>query len=215
MKRPASLRLLSVLALPAAAGCINEDLLNPMADRQEKVNAYAPSEFYSDQLAMREPPMGTVPRERITGNAGLTTGRVPTTNAAAGAVPGGNNGSADVWVNTFPLKVDRTLVELGRKKYDITCGTCHGPTGDGDSIVARQMALRPPPSLLTFKDRPVGYIFDVATNGFGMMGSYAAELSVKERWAVVAYIRALQLSQSASLEQAPPEERARLEQEAR
>ncbi len=201
--------LLAAVAVPAAlAGCINEDLLNPMADRQGKVAAYAPSEFYDDLLAMRQPPAGTVPRERITANPALTTGRVLTARR-------NENGSDTVWVNTFPLKVDRTLMELGRKKYDITCGTCHGPAGDGDSIVARQMALRPPPSLIAYKDRPVGYLFDVATNGFGMMGPYSAELNVKERWAVVAYIRALQISQSGSLDQAPPEERSRLEQEAR
>jgi mono/diheme cytochrome c family protein len=202
-----SLLLAAALVPSGLAGCINEDLLNPMADRQGKVAAYSPSEFYDDQLAMRQPPAGTVPRERITANPAMTTGKV-----LAGRK---ENGSDTVWVNTFPLKVDRALLELGRKKYDITCGTCHGPVGDGDSIVARQMALRPPPSLIAYKDRPVGYIFDVATNGFGMMASYAAELSVKERWAVVAYIRALQLSQSASLDQAPPEERSRLEQEAR
>lgn len=199
--------LTAVLVPSAFAGCINEDLLNPMADRQGKVAAYSPSEFYDDTLGMREPPAHTVPRERITGNPALTTGKLFAAHK--------ENGTGDVWVNAFPLKVDRALLELGRKKYDITCGTCHGPAGDGDSIVARQMALRPPPSLIAYKDRPVGYIFDVATNGFGMMASYAAELAVHERWAVVAYIRALQISQSASLDQAPPEERSRLEQEAR
>lgn len=192
--RAALLLLVGVAGLTAC----DEDLLNPMAARQPRVNAYAPSDFYADGLAMREPPAGTVPRQRITNNVALTTGKV--------AGPQG-----ETWVDTFPLKVDRPLLELGRKRYDITCGTCHGPVGDGDSIVARQMALRPPPSLHLYADRPVGYLYDVIVNGFGMMASYAAELDVRERWAVVAYIRALQLSQAAPLDRAPAEERARLQ----
>lgn len=183
------------------AGC-DEDLLNPMAARQPRVNFYAESEFYADGVAMREPPAGTVPRERFVLNAALTTGR------------SGGAGGVETYVTTIPIPVDRPLLELGRKRYDITCGTCHGPAGDGDSIVARQMALRPPPSLLAYADRPPGYIFEVATKGFGMMASYAAELPVRERWAVVAYVRALQLSQAAPLDKAPPEERSRLEKEA-
>ena len=99
----------------------------------------------------------------------------------------------------------RKLLDTGRKRYDITCGTCHGPLGDGDSIVARQMALRPPPSLHRYVDRPAGYIYEVITKGFGMMASYAAELTVEERWAVVAYVRALQLSQSTPAVELPPD----------
>jgi hypothetical protein len=83
--------------------------------------------------------------------------------------------------------------------------------GDGDSIVARQMALRPPPSLHRYTDRPAGYIYEVATKGFGMMASYAAELTVEERWAVVAYIRALQLSQSMPAGGLSPAERQQVE----
>jgi mono/diheme cytochrome c family protein len=75
------------------------------------------------------------------------------------------------------------------------------------------MALKPPPSLMNFADRPVGYIFEVATFGHGLMASYAAELPIKERWAVVAYVRALQRSRTATLEQAPVAERTRLEKE--
>jgi mono/diheme cytochrome c family protein len=103
--------------------------------------------------------------------------------------------------------MSRELLELGHKRFDITCGTCHGPLGDGDSIVARQMSLRPPPSLHKYVDRPAGYFFEVITRGFGMMASYAAELSIEERWAVVAYIRALQLSQGVPARELSPEQR--------
>jgi mono/diheme cytochrome c family protein len=116
-----------------------------------------------------------------------------------------------MYVTSVPVPVTRKLLELGRQRYDITCGTCHGTLGDGDSIVARNMALRPPPSLHRYINRPAGYIFEVATKGFGMMASYAAELTVEERWAVVAYIRALQLSQSTPAAQLPADVRGKLE----
>ena len=180
-----------------AAGC-NEDLLNPMADRQPRVQAYGLSEFHDDGLAMRQAIPGTVPRERFVKNGALTTGKVL----------GADN--KETYVTSFPMKVDRAFLELGRKRYDITCSTCHGPTGDGDSIVAKQMSLRPPPSLLAYADKPVGYIFEVATNGFGMMASYAGELPVRERWAVVAYIKALQISQTYAFDKLSADERARL-----
>jgi mono/diheme cytochrome c family protein len=189
-----SLLLLGVFA--GAAGC-DEDLINPMASRQPRVQDYAESEFYDDGIAMREPPAGTVPRQRITGNPGLTTGKVGTQ-----------------YVTTFPVKVDDALMRLGQKRFNITCGTCHGPAGDGESIVAKQMALRPPPSLIEYANRPVGYIFEVASKGHGLMASYAAELPVRERWAVVAYVRALQVSRTATLDKAPMAERERLEKEA-
>ena len=73
------------------------------------------------------------------------------------------------------------------------------------------MALRPPPSLHKYADRAPGYIFEVITKGFGLMASYAAELTIEERWAVVAYVRALQISQSVPVDRIPPAERARLE----
>jgi mono/diheme cytochrome c family protein len=186
---------LVISAAISATGC-DEDLINPMANRQPRVNAYGASDFYSDGLGMRAPPEGTVPRQRLTGNPAMTTGK---------------EGAS--FVTAFPMKVDEAVLRLGQKRFNITCGTCHGPLGDGDSIVGRQMALRPPPSLMDFTNRPVGYIFEVATKGHGLMASYATELTVAERWAVVAYIRALQISRTATLDRAPVAERARLEKE--
>ena len=89
-----------------------------MAHRQPKVRSYSASDFYQDGMAMRAPPAGTVPRQRITGLPGATTGK------------DGNN-----YVTSFPIRVDEQLVRLGQRRYNITCGTCHGPLGDGDSIV--------------------------------------------------------------------------------
>jgi mono/diheme cytochrome c family protein len=185
-----------LLLVLAAAGC-NEDLLNPMADSQPRVQAYSGSVFFEDGLGMRTPPPGTVPRERQTQQIGLATGKF-------------TSPTGDVYLTTFPLKVDRPLLELGQKRFNITCATCHGPVGDGDSIVARQMALRPPPSLHQYVDRAPGYIFEVITRGFGLMASYAAELDVRERWAVVAYVRALQISQATPLDRLSPDEREKV-----
>lgn len=194
----------ALLAVGASA-CIDENILDPMADRQPKANRYMESKFYADGLTMQAPPEGTVPRERITLNAPVTTGREPDGPIQTNGEP------LPVYVKTVPIPVTRKLLDLGRRRYDITCGTCHGPLGDGDSIVATQMSLRPPPSLHRYIDKPAGYIFEVATKGFGMMASYAAELPVEERWAVVAYIRALQLSQSVPVSDLPPAVRQQLD----
>jgi hypothetical protein len=200
----------ALLVLPLLAGACSEQLLNPMADhRQPRERAYRPSDFFADGTAMRPPPKGTVPRERRTMNPVLTAGISGYTGAMA------PNGERVVrYASKIPVPVTPALLAQGRKYYDITCGTCHGPYGDGKSIVGSQMSLRPPPSLLDYSNRAPGYIFEVATKGFGMMASYAAELTVEERWAVVAYIRALQVSQSVPVSELPPEARRQLEQEA-
>src|SRR4051812_6977445 len=104
-----------LLLLVAVGGC-NEDLLNPMADRQPRVQTYAVSDFYDDGLTMRDPPAGTVPRERVVLNAALSTGKT--------ASPTG-----DVYVTQFPMKVDRPLLALGQRRFNIICATCHGPIG--------------------------------------------------------------------------------------
>jgi mono/diheme cytochrome c family protein len=200
-----ALPLAAALVALTGSACIDENILDQMADNQPKANRYRDSKFFADGLTMQAPPEGTVPRERITLNAVVTTGR-------EGDGPIQTNGEPlPVYAKTVPIPVTRKLLDLGRKRYDITCGTCHGPLGDGDSIVARQMALRPPPSLHRYTAKPAGYIYEVATKGFGMMASYAAELTVEERWAVVAYIRALQLSQGTPAAELPPAVRTQLE----
>jgi len=197
--------MLALLAL-AAAGC-DENILDPMADRQPKALRYKESDFYADGLWMRAPPEGTVPRERITLNRPLTSGREPD-----GPIQP-NTEALPHYVSTVPIPMSRKLLDLGRKRFDITCATCHGPLGDGNSIVATQMALRPPPSLMkaNYVQKPAGYVYEVITKGFGMMASYAAELTVEERWAVVAYLRALQLSQTTAVGALPPDIRQQLE----
>ena len=188
-----ALAALSAAAL-LVAGC---DVLDPMME-QDKVRPYRPSDFYPDGIAMRAPPAGTVA-------VGAALPPEVGTGLAADGAP----------LQRVPVAVTPELLQAGRKRFEIVCAACHGLTGDGKSLVARNMSLRPPPSLHDYAARPDGYLFQVASRGFGLMPSYSAELSVEERWAVVAYVRALQLSQRARLSDAPPEVRARLEREAR
>jgi hypothetical protein len=203
------LLLLLLLVAPLCVTACSEQLLNPMADhRQPRERAYRPSDFYADGLAMRAPPAGTVPRERRTMSPILTTGIASYTGQVA---PNGERIAR--YASKIPIPLTPELLAVGRKRYDITCGTCHGPLGDGNSIVAKQMSLRPPPSLHLYVNRAPGYIFQVITHGFGLMASYAAELSIEERWAVVAYVRALQVSQNVPVGALPPEARRQLEQE--
>lgn len=169
--------------------------LDPM-QRQAKVKAYQPSAFYPDGLGMRDPPEGTVPYH------GLLDPAVET-GLGADAKP----------LAAAPVPFDEALLARGRAKFDVNCAVCHGVLGDGQSQVALNMSLRPPPSLHLYRDRPDGYIYQVISHGFGLMPSYARSLSVHDRWAVVAYVRALQLSQHATVDQLPPELRGRLEKE--
>jgi mono/diheme cytochrome c family protein len=181
-----------------AAACADTTIVDPM-ERQPKARAFAVNPFFEDGRAMRTPPPGTIPRERIVQNPALTQGRV-----------------GDTDVTEIPVPLTRAVLETGHQKFDIYCATCHGLVGDGRSPVAANMSLRLPPNLV--QDRrgmAVGHYYQVLSNGFGLMSGYAAELSVPERWAVVAYLRALQLSQSAPLALAPPDEREKLSREKR
>ena len=186
--------LFAAAALGLLAGC---EALDPMIT-QQKVKAYRESEFWPDRISQRAPQPGTVAREDVIPHD-VASGR-----GADGKV-----------LTRVPLPVDRKLLERGRARFDIYCAACHGYLADGVSLVARNMSLRPPPSLLARAQQPDGWYFQVMSEGFGVMPSYASALPVEDRWAIVAYLRALQLSQSVRIEQLAPEERARLQGEGR
>jgi mono/diheme cytochrome c family protein len=109
--------------------------------------------------------------------------------------------------------VDRAVLERGRSRYNIYCAPCHDRVGNGDGMEALR-GYRQPPSLHIdrLRQAPVGHYFDVMTNGLGAMPDYAAQIAVHDRWAVIAYIRALQLSQRATTAEVPPEDLRKLEQ---
>jgi mono/diheme cytochrome c family protein len=186
--RHAAVLLLALTACPR---------LDPM-NRQQKYKAYQASEHHPDGLAMRHPPPNTVPH-----------GAARDPVVATGLGPDGRA------VAAVPVALDAKVLARGRQRFEIYCAACHGVLGDGESQVALNMSLRRPPSLHAYRDVPDGHIFRVITHGFGLMPPYAPELSVEDRWAVVAYVRALQLSQHARLDQLPADARTRLEEEAR
>ncbi len=159
----------------ALVGCnVPSEFLQRM-EAQAKYEYYETSEFWADGKAMRTPPEGTIPRERPVGSPGMGTGRV--------------NGT---FVTSNPLELNREVLELGQKKYNIVCSQCHGRLGDGNSVVAENMALRLPPSLQQLADKPDGHFYAAINEGYGVMPSFSGELNTQERWAVVAYVRALQ-----------------------
>jgi hypothetical protein len=112
----------------------------------------------------------------------------------------------------LPFAPSRAVLERGHDRFDIYCAPCHARTGTGDGMIVRRGFL-PPPSLHEprLREAPIGHFFQVMSSGFGAMPSYAAQVPVRDRWAIAAYIRALQLSQHARLADVPPERRAALE----
>lgn len=181
------------LLLALAAGC-SYRYPDPMSE-QDKAQAYRQSRLFEDGRAMRSTVPGTVPRERKRGTPEVLTGR--------------RDGRP---VDTIPVRLTRTLLESGRRDFESSCGACHGLLGDGNTVVARSMALRPPPSLIN-KELAPGFVYVAITEGYGLMPSYASKLSVDARWGVVAYLEALRRSQKQPLEAAPPEVRSALRDE--
>ena len=188
--------LLLLAALCAACG--DTTIVDPM-ERQPKFKAFAANSLYEDGRAMRQPPEGTVPRERQTSRPEITTGR-----DRGGQV-----------VNAVPIPITRELMLLGRAKFEVYCAVCHGLVGDGVSLVATQMSLRPPPNLHQLRNASPGHLFQVMTEGYGLMPSYAAQLTPEDRWAVAAYVQALRQSQAARLADAPPDIQQKLRAEER
>ena len=178
------------------AGCTNEQLQRMV--EQPKYLPYTENDFFEDGRAMRTPVIGTVPREGHPSNPALE--------------PRKPNGE---YVAAIPIPITPAMLKLGQHEFQITCATCHGLLGDGNSVVAEKMSLRAPPSLHDFIDRPDGFFYAVITEGYGLMPSYADQIGPDAGWAVVAYVRALQLSQRASLADAPPQIQAQLLREGR
>ncbi|WP_437747921.1 cytochrome c [Sorangium sp. So ce1504] len=166
--------------------------------RQRRYTAYQETELFDDGSAMRRPPEGTVPTDRVLGDPGLTRG------IADGA-----------YVARVPVTVTIELLRRGKERYEIFCAACHGVAGDGESEVARNMTLRRPPSLVDPRVQafPPGRIYQVIVEGYGLMRSYEPHVPLRERWAIVAYVKALGKSRGTALDALPPplRERARKE----
>jgi mono/diheme cytochrome c family protein len=162
--------------------------------QQPKYRPLEASTFFADGRSERQPVPGSVARN-LTGD-----------EAAPIAFKTGNT-----YVAAFPYPVTLELLTRGQQRFNIYCAPCHSQTGDGNGMIVRRGFI-PPPSLhaAEVRSQPVGFYFDVITNGYGAMAGYAAQVNAADRWAIVAYIRALQLSQHATIDSVPAEEKSRL-----
>ena len=164
-----------------------------MAD-QPSYDPLEPSEFFADGMSARQPVEGTVARGQLIEDNVFTTGKV-----------------ANGYATSFPSPVTREMLQRGRERFNVYCAPCHGRVGTGDGMIVMRGYRRP----TSFHDARLrneapGYFVDVMKNGFGSMPSYATQVGAEDRWAIAAYVRALQISQSATIDDVPPEERSRL-----
>jgi len=187
MKNKPSLLAIAALCALSFAGC-NNTLRQDMAN-QPRQNPLSPSDFFADGRSERPVVENTVVRGSIQDDSLL----VPKES------------------NAFPLPLTAELLQRGEQRYGIYCTPCHGIQGDGMGMVAMR-GMKHPPSYHEERLRnvPNGYLYDVITNGFGAMYGYSAQISTRDRWAIVAYLRALQLSRNAPVGQLPAELREKL-----
>ena len=155
---------------------------------QPRQNPLSRSDFFTDQRSERPPLEGTVARGQLHEDIYFYTGKI-------GSSPG----------DFMPFKVTKEVLERGRERFNIFCAPCHSRLGDGNGFVPSRGFARRPPSyhIQRLQKAPLGYFFDVMTNGFGIMPDYASQISPQDRWNIVAYIRALQLSQNATKADVP------------
>jgi mono/diheme cytochrome c family protein len=175
-------------------------------DQQYKSKNQTTSEFFADGQSMRKHPEGTVARGRL---------------YADDAFALGFDRAADdtVFVEAFPVPVTTEMMARGRERFDIFCATCHGLSGNGNGLVHLRAASlgegtwTPPTDLTgeTVVERPVGHIYNTIKNGIRNMPAYGSQIDPDDRWAIVAYVRALQLSRNATIDDVPAEDRAALQ----
>jgi hypothetical protein len=183
-------RLILLIALAPAAACRQD-----MHD-QPRYEPFERSTFFADGRSERPLVKGTVARGHLDDDPLLDQGKVDGKPATE-----------------FPFPITRAVLEHGHERYDIFCSPCHDRVGTGQGMIV-QRGLKAPPSfhIERLRAAPPGYFFDVITNGFGAMFDYADRIDVRDRWSIIAYVRALQLSQNAKLDDVPPAERGRLQQ---
>jgi len=173
----------AVLALLAFCSACRLDM-----QVQPRVNPLAKSDFFPDQRSARPPVEGTVARGQLHEDTYFYTGKI-------GNTPG----------DYMPFPVTREVLDRGRERYNIFCAPCHSRIGDGNGFVPSRGFARKPPSyhIPRLQKAPVGYFYDVITEGFGIMPDYSSQIPPRDRWNIVAYVRALQLSQNATRADVP------------
>jgi mono/diheme cytochrome c family protein len=181
--------LVSVVCALAGSGCRQD-----MHD-QPKYIPMRESTFFADSRSARPLVAGTVARGQLHEDTLRYTGKVD-----------------DLDATVFPFTIDEKVLRRGQERFNIYCSPCHARTGEGDGMIVRR-GYRRPPSYHSDRLRtaPVGHFFDVITNGFGAMPDLAAQVKTDDRWAIAAYIRVLQLSAHATLDDVPAAERGQLD----
>lgn len=189
--RVGGLLLTAVMSAAALTGCYQKMGVQPALD------PYDSSDFFADQMSARPRVEGTVAQGELFEDELLHTG---------------NEGGQ--LAQRYPFPVTEQVLDRGQQRYNIYCMPCHGPTGEGDGMIVRR-GLKQPNSFHaeTVRSQPEGYYFTVITQGFGVMPPYRAQIPAEDRWAIIAYVRALQLSQRATVADIPAEELSRLEQQ--
>lgn len=164
---------------------------------QAKVKPLEASDFFADGQASRPLLPDTVARGHL--------------NLDKAMYQGMNEDNTPV--ADFPIEITREVLERGHQQYDIFCSPCHSRLGNGQGMIVRR-GFKTPPSfhIDRLRQAPPGYYYDVITHGFGVMYSYASRIPPEDRWAIIAYIKALQLSQNATLNDVPPDQRSKLEE---
>jgi hypothetical protein len=164
---------------------------------QPKYLPYEPTDFFSDGRSERQPVPGTVARGQLRVDELFYTGM--------------ENGAES---NRFPFPITRADLERGRERFNVYCTPCHDYTGSGRGMIVQRGFPQPPSYHITrLREAPVGHFYQVMTNGFGAMYSYAARIEPADRWRIAAYIRVLQLSRNATLQDVPEDEKAKLMQQ--
>lgn len=184
------MKLCVLACLCVWAGACRQDMHD-----QPKFVPLREASFFADARSARPIVAGTVARGQLRDDALLYTGKL-------------DGADSDV----FPFPIDERVLRRGQDRYDIYCSPCHARTGDGDGMIVRR-GYRRPPSIHDDRLRaaPVGHFFDVMSNGFGAMPDYAVQVRAEDRWAIAAYLRVLQQSSRASIDDVPASERARLD----
>jgi mono/diheme cytochrome c family protein len=176
------------------AGCANE-----MDEQPKYQRPYQESKFFADGRSARPLMAGTIPRGFLRDDTAFYAGQ-----------------KGDLLIDEIPMKIDRAAIERGRDRYNIYCLPCHSPTGDGQGMIVKR-GFSPPPTFHQdrLREAPSGHFYHVISNGYGAMYSYASRVAPEDRWKIVAYIRTLQLSQNAKLDDIPASEQSKLKEAAR
>jgi mono/diheme cytochrome c family protein len=184
--------LLLSAAILVAAGCRQDMHNQPRVGGNRSLRA---SDFFVDGRSERDLPYGVVARGQLRDDTYFYTGKV-----------GPNVGTV------FPTPITKEVLDRGEQRFNVYCTPCHSAVGDARGMIVMR-GLKQPPSFHEerLRNAPVGHFFEVMTAGFGAMPDYAAQITPADRWAIAAYIRALQISQNATLAEVPPEQRGKIE----